>query len=173
MKLILQTAKSAEFEEMYADYVVNHLSKYSSYYRENNFSREELIKEAQIYENDENYDVYLINNDSVTVGFAVISERVPACFSIAESQAHIFEFYIKDECSYKGYGQAAFREILGSVVPGKRISLEILKNNYPALCFWRKCFDRNGLHYDYFVGVSTPEEEAEADLYSVMPKFCS
>lgn len=86
-------------------------------------------------------DVFLVYNDNNPIGIVIIGHGLKNCFS--RHDIYIQDFYIFPEYQRIGLGCEVLK-VLTRHYSDKDFSLMIIKNNYPALNFWDKTFERIG-----------------------------
>lgn len=109
--------------------------------------------------------VYLFYTNKTPIGFAIVLKQNGIHHKI---DYKLDEFFIVNKYRKQGFGEQAFCEII------KRYKgiwvLEILKENKPALLFWKKIINRN---IGFYKKVTIPENIEREIPETIGLEFCS
>lgn len=106
--------------------------------------------------NSEFSEKFLIIDNNETIGFIIIGYGLENSFSGKDK--FIEEFYIKESLQRKGYGRKAIQELCERY-PNSDFSAFIIKNNEPAINFWKTAFDENKYSERFSAGNITATSE--------------
>lgn len=122
-----------------------YLERYKEYLRYLNsltnhikvFSDEDILYYSSLPDK----DIFLVYNEDDPIGIVILGHGLENCFS--RHDVYIQDFYIFPEYQRTGLGYEVLK-VITRHYSDKDFSLMIIKNNYPALNFWDKVFERIG-----------------------------
>lgn len=121
---------------------LNRYKEYLTYLNSLNNNLKLLSDEEILYYSDSSdLDVYLVYDKELPIGIVILGHGLDNCFS--RHDIYIQDFYIFPEYQRSGFGFEVLK-VVTRHYSDKDFSLMIIKNNYPALNFWDKVFEKIG-----------------------------